>query len=304
MAAGVTCLLLALVWGGSLYPWSSPVIQMLLVASVVLAAAFVIRERRAPEPVLPLTLLRNPTIAISSAMLFFSTSAFFAAVVFLPHFLQLVRGDTAASSGLLLLPMMLGATVSAAGSGRTIGWTGRYKCFPIVGLALMAVTLLLFSQMGAATAPLTIAPLMALFGVGFGMVGEVLIVAVQNAVDQRELGAATGAANLFRAPGGAVGVAVYGAIFTAHGGGLALETSNALSAVFMTAALIAAAGFLVVLFLEERPLRQQAQPESVAGGSSNNARLADLIAQKGTTHTASAPDRVRVGRRGWQPRVC
>jgi len=129
LAAAVTCLLLTLVWGGSVYPWSSPTIAVLLVATVVLTVAFVVRERRASEPVLPLALLRNPILAISSATLFFSTCAFFGAIVFLPLFLQLVRGDTATSSGLLLLPMMLGATVSAASSGRIISWTGRYKWF-------------------------------------------------------------------------------------------------------------------------------------------------------------------------------
>jgi EmrB/QacA subfamily drug resistance transporter len=279
MAAGVTCLLLALVWGGNMYAWSSPVIVVLLVASVVLAVAFVVREQRAPEPVLPLPLLRNPILAISSAALFFSTSAFFAAVVFLPLFLQLVRGDTATSSGLLLLPLMLGTTVSAASSGRVISWTGRYKWFPVVGLALMAVTLFSFSQMGTATAPLTTALLMALFGLGFGMVGEVLILAVQNAVDQHELGTATGAANLFRALGGAVGVAVYGSIFNDQRDRLAQTSANALSPVFMAAALLAVAGFLVVLFLDERPLRQQPQPEPVANGGSSN-----LITNGGTTH--------------------
>jgi hypothetical protein len=192
----------------------------------------------------------------------------------------------------LLLPIMLGATLSAASSGRVISWTGRYKWFPVVGLALVAVTLFLFSQMGTATPPLTTAVLMALFGLGFGMVGEVLVLAVQNAVDLRDLGTATGAANLFLALGGSVGVAVYGSIFTnqfrtwisrlvpadfpdgfnpnslqaspaiirALPEGmrdvLVEATANALSPVFLTAALMAAAGLLVVLFLEEKPLRR------------------------------------------------
>ena len=201
LAAGVTCLLLLLVWGGSLYAWTSPELVGLLMATLVLGAAFVLREQRAAEPVLPLALLRNTVLSICSATLFFSTCAFFAAVVFLPLFFQVVRGETATSSGVLLLPMMLGATLSAASSGRVISWTGRYKWFPVVGLALMAITLVFFSQMGTATPPLTTGVVMALFGLGFGMVGEVLILAVQNAVDRRELGTATGAANLFRALG-------------------------------------------------------------------------------------------------------
>jgi EmrB/QacA subfamily drug resistance transporter len=296
LAAGVSCLLLTLVWGGSLYSWTSPLILGLGVAVPLLGFAFISRERRAPEPVLPLTLLRNPVVAISSATLFFSTCAFFGAVVFLPLFLQLVRGDTATNSGLLLLPMMLAGTVSAASSGRLISWSGRYKWFPIVGLGLMSITLYLFGQMGTATEPIATAVLMVLFGLGFGMVGEVMTLAVQNAVDQRNLGAATGAANLFRALGGAVGVAIYGSIFSnqlrdwisrlvpadalvgldpnslqaspavIHAlpepvrDGIAQATSNALSPVFLVAALLAAAGFAVVLFLEERPLRTSVGP--------------------------------------------
>jgi sugar phosphate permease len=107
--------------------------------------------------------------------------------------------------------------------------------------------------MDAATDRLTTGLLMALFGLGFGMVGEVLIVAVQNAVEQRELGTATGAANLFRALGGSVGVAVYGSIFT---------PAHAFGPVFATAALAAAAGLVLVLFLQERPLRQDTAPIS------------------------------------------
>ena len=253
LATGVTCLLLTLTWAGGLYAWTSGPVLALIVATLGLGVAFVLRERRAPEPVLPLSLVGDPVVAISSATLFCSTCAFFGAVVFLPLFLQLVGGDTATSSGLLLLPMMLATTLSATASGRVISWTGRYKWFPIVGLTLMALTLLLFSRMDAATDRLTTGLLMALFGLGFGMVGEVLIVAVQNAVEQRELGTATGAANLFRALGGSVGVAVYGSMFT---------TAHAFGPVFATAALAAAAGLVLVLFLQERPLRQDTAPMS------------------------------------------
>ena len=296
LAAAVVCLLLALVWGGSLYPWSSPQIVSLATAAPLLAVAFVLQERRSPEPVLPTPLLRNPVLAISSATLFCSTCAFFAAIVFLPLYFQLVRGNTATNSGLLLLPMMLGITTSATASGRIISWTGRYKAFPVAGLGVMCATLFLFTRMDAAMAPLIAGLLMALFGVGFGMVGEVLIQAVQNAVDQRELGTATGAANLFRALGGSVGVAVYGSIFTGqlrawlprlvppellgrlnpsslqaspaaiHGlpqaarEGVTLAVAHGLSTVFLAAAPIAALGFLCALFLQERPLRQRMQP--------------------------------------------
>jgi MFS family permease len=278
MAAGLTCLLLMLVWVGSLYAWTSPEIVALLTATLVLGAAFVLREQRAPEPVLPLALLRNAVVAIS------------------------------------------GATLSATSSGRLISWTGRYKWFPVVGLALMAFTLMLFSQMGIATAPLTTGFVMALFGLGFGMVGEVLILAVQNAVDRRELGTATGTANLFRALGGSVGVSVYGSIFTGQlrewisrlvpgdvaGGldpnslqaspamirslpdpvrdGLAQATAHALAPVFITAALMAAGGLLVVLFLEERPLQQADDGRSNERGHLGDAPPLETTSTRRSTH--------------------
>jgi hypothetical protein len=246
--------------------------------------------------VLPLSLLQNRVLAVSSATLFCSTCAFFAAVVFLPLFFQLVRDDSATSSGLLLLPLMLGTTASAAASGRIISWTGRYKLFPPVGLALMAVTLFLFSTMDAATPAFVTATLMAIFGLGFGVIGEVLILAVQNAVEQRELGTATGAANLFRALGGSVGVAVYGSLFVSQFSiwlprlvpaellgrlnpgslqagpavvqglpamareGIAQAVTPGLGPVFQLAAVIAAVGFVLALLLEEHPLRQRVQP--------------------------------------------
>ena len=257
-------------------PLGAVALAVIRVTLQVPSGAFALPEQRGPEPVRPLPPQRNPIVAISSAGLFFATSAFFAAVVFLPVFIQLVRGDTATSSGLLLLPLMLATTLSAASSGHIISRTGRYKWFPLIGLALMAITLFSFAQLDAATPPLTMGLLMALFGLGFGMVGEVLILAVQNAVDQRDLGTATGAANLFRALGGSVGVAIYGSIFTGQ-----LRThsaANPLALVFMTAALMAAAGFIVVLFLEERPLRQQTHAAPATGASSKT------IPNGGTTH--------------------
>jgi EmrB/QacA subfamily drug resistance transporter len=254
LATGVTGVLLVLVWGGEMYAWNSPVIAALAVLSIGAVVAFVVREQRAAEPVLPLSLLRNPIIVIASATLFFTTCAFFAAIVFLPLFVQLVRGDTGTSSGLQLLPMMLGGTISAALSGRIISSTGRYKWFPVLGLALMAATLAFFARMDAATEPMTTGLAMAIFGIGFGMVGEVMILAVQNAADLRDIGTATGAANLFRALGGAVGVALYGSIFNSQlGNGVA----SALPPVFVVAAVLAVAGLVVVMLLQERPLRTE-----------------------------------------------
>lgn len=270
LATTVTCLLLTLVWGGSVYAWTSPIIIALALAVPVLATAFMVHERRAAEPVLPLTLLRNPVIAVSSATLFFSTCAFFAAIVFLPLYFQLVRGETGTASGLLLLPLMLGSTLSAAGSGSIISWTGRYKWFPVVGLALMGLALYLFSQMQPDTPPLTTATLMAIFGLGFGTVGDVMILAVQNAVHPQEIGTATGLANLLRALGGSVGVALYGSILSSQLRA-GVSTAAGLSPVFVVAAIVAGAGLLLALLLDERPLRSdQSFKSQTRGGETHN----------------------------------
>jgi MFS family permease len=230
------------------------------------AAGFVARERSAAEPFLPLHLFRDPVFAVVCAVLFLTTLAFFAVIVFMPIVLQVVEGASATGSGLLLLPLLFGATASTAASGRVISRTGRYKAFPVAGLALMAVGLLALSRIGTGTSELTAGVILAVFGLGFGMVSQVLTVAVQNAVDRRDLGIATASANLFRSLGGSVGVAVFGAIFASRLGTAsveperlqsvgAAEVAHALHAVFLVGAPVALLGLLVVLSLREVPLR-------------------------------------------------
>ena len=202
----------------------------------------------------------------------------------------MVTGADATESGLLLLPLLLAGTLSTALSGRLITRTGRYKVFPVTGLALMTVGLALLSQMSASTSQLEASLLLVVFGVGFGMVSQVLTLAIQNAVDRRDLGIATASANLFRSLGGSVGVAVFGAIFAArldvwlprevpagargvnadslqaspetlssmpaavqHGIGEAV--AHALHTVFLVATPVAALAVIVALTLTEVPLR-------------------------------------------------
>jgi EmrB/QacA subfamily drug resistance transporter len=257
LAAGLTCLLLVTTWGGREYAWDSAEIGGLAAAAFALLGLFVAQERRAAEPILPLRLFREPVFVVVSGALFLTTLAFFAVIVFMPVYLQVVTGVSATDSGFLLLPLLLAATASTAASGRVMSRTGRYKAFPVAGLALMAVGLLLLAQIGAATAPATVAALLVLFGLGFGMVSQVLTVAVQNNVERRDLGIATASANLFRSLGGSVGVALFGAIFAGRlDGPLSASTAaDALHAVFLAAAPVAALGALVVLTLKEVPLR-------------------------------------------------
>jgi EmrB/QacA subfamily drug resistance transporter len=299
LAAGLTSLLLVTTWGGRQYAWGSEEIAGLAVAAVVLLVAFVFQERRAPEPILPLRLFRDPVFGIVSATLFLTTLSFFAVIVFMPTFLQVVTGASATRSGLLLLPLLFAATAATTVSGRIIARTGRYKLFPVAGLALMTVGLLLLSRMTAGTSQATAALLLVVFGLGFGMVGQVLVLAIQNAVDRRDIGVATGSANLFRSLGGSVGVAVFGALFAsgldtgsidperlqaspeaigsmpaAVRGDIAGTVADALQTVFLVAAPIAAIGLLVVLFLAEVPLRGAAPARRQAPEEPKRVRIA------------------------------
>jgi EmrB/QacA subfamily drug resistance transporter len=270
LAAGLTCLLLVATWGGTQYAWDSAEILGLGVAAVVLLIGFVARERRAAEPIMPLRLFRDPVFDVVSATMFLTLLAFFAVIVFMPIYFQAVTGASATESGLLLLPMLLAGLASTAISGRVISRSGRYKRFPVTGLALMTAGLGLLSQIDAGTGQATAALLLVVFGVGFGMVTQVLTIAIQNAVDRSDLGIATATANLFRSLGGSVGVAVFGAVFASRVGTASMDAASltaspsaiadALSTVFLIAAPIAALGLLVVLFLREVPLRGGGAP--------------------------------------------
>src|SRR5436190_3779321 len=145
LAAAASALMLACIWGGERYPWSSPQILGLIAATVGLSAALLARERRAVEPIIPFHLLRTRAVAVASAALFLGTAALFAVTVFVPLFLQTTTGASPTESGLLLVPAMLGITVSTVASGRIISRTGRYKVFPLAGLGLMSAALVLLA---------------------------------------------------------------------------------------------------------------------------------------------------------------
>ncbi len=250
--------MLTCIWGGQRYAWGSPEIAGLILATVALSAALVLRERRAADPIVPLGLLRTRSVAVASSALFLGTAALFSITVFVPLFLQAATGATPTEAGLLLAPAMLGITVSTALSGRAIARTGRYKRFPIAGLALITASLVLLAALAADESRWATGAGLVVFGLGFGMVTQVLVVAVQNSVDRRELGVATATTGFFRALGGAVGAAVLGAVFAAQAGAHASQPSDVVDgvqAVFLVAAPLAALALLVVLRLPEHPLQ-------------------------------------------------
>jgi MFS family permease len=293
LAVATTCLILLTSLGGTLYPWGSVQIVGLAVVAVALLVAFVAIERRAAEPVLPLNLFGNRTFSLTSAIGFVVGFALFGAVTFLPLFMQVVKGVSPTESGLRLLPMMVGVLTMSTLSGQLISRWGRYKIFPLTGTLVMALGLFLLSRMDAQSSVLQTSASMLVLGLGLGMVMQVLVIAVQNAVPYRDLGVATSGATYFRSIGSAFGVAVFGAVFAnllgtnlqrflpasalppgfdpaviqanpaglqqlpaaIHSGVIQAYVAS-LQPVFLTAVPFALLAFVLTCFLREVPLRQ------------------------------------------------
>jgi EmrB/QacA subfamily drug resistance transporter len=256
LLATATCaLMLACVWGGSKFAWDSAQIVALGAVVLAAAAALVRREGRAADPAVPLDLLRVPTVALASAAFFLTTAALFAVTVFAPVFLQAATGATPTGAGLLLVAMMVGVTASTNYAGRRIARGGRYKRYPLAGLALMAVGLAGLAATVGARSQLATVLCLGVFGLGFGMVGQVLTVIVQNGVERARLGTAMATVNLFRALGGAVGAASLGAVFAAQGG-----VVPGVRLVFGIAVPLALLALALVWRLEEAKLGEEAPP--------------------------------------------
>jgi EmrB/QacA subfamily drug resistance transporter len=216
LSAGVAALILLTTWGGNEYSWSSPVIPLLGVGGALLVAVFVWWERRAREPIIPLTLFRSSVFDVATGMGFFVGLAMFGAIVFIPLYLQLVYGATPTSSGLQLLPLMAGLLAASVLSGRAISRLGRYKVFPIAGTGILVAGMYLLSLLGLGTAHWLASVYMLVVGVGIGLVMQVLVIVVQNDVGWQDIGVATSTATFFRSVGGSFGVSLFGAIFASR----------------------------------------------------------------------------------------
>jgi EmrB/QacA subfamily drug resistance transporter len=216
LLAGVSGLLLMTTLGGSPegFPWASWQIVSMGVAGVMFVGLFVWRELRAPEPIVPMYLFRKRVFTAANAAGFVVGLAMFGAIIYLPVYLQVVKGVSPTISGLMLIPLMVGMLTTSISSGQIISRIGRYKIFPVVGTALMTVGIFLFSRMGAHTSDLTNSLYMFIVGAGLGLVMQVLVLAVQNGVDYKDLGTATSLNNFFRSMGGAFGTAILGAVLT------------------------------------------------------------------------------------------
>ncbi len=294
LAAAATSLVLLTTLGGTTYRWGSAPVIVLAVGGVVFLVAFVVVERRAAEPVLPLRLFANRVFSVCSAVGFVVGFAMFGAITYLPQYMQVVKGASPTSSGLQLLPLMAGLLLTSMASGVLISRWGRYKVFPIVGTALMTVGMYLLSHLGVTTSTLAASAYMFVLGVGIGAVMQVLVIAVQNVVPYADLGVATSGATFFRSIGGSFGTAAFGAIFSSQlSGNLARYLAGtpvpagfnasagaspavlaklppavhagyihafaaSLHTVFLIATPIAAVAFALTWLLKEVPLRQAA----------------------------------------------
>jgi hypothetical protein len=284
---GATGLTLATSWGGTTYAWGSPMIIGLVVGSLVAIGAFIAVELRAAEPILPMRLFREPVFAVCCGLSFVVGFAMLGALTFLPTFMQFVDGVSATTSGLHTLPMVVGLLTMSMSSGVIVGRTGRYKIFPVVGTAVMAVGFVLLSRMGPDTSTLVQSLYLVVLGAGIGMCMQVLVLIVQNTVDFADLGVATGGVTFFRTIGSSFGAAVFGSLFNnflhsrigdalAKSGAppeaaqspdalhrlapemaapIAAAYADALDMVFLCAAPVAVVGFVLALMLKQVPLR-------------------------------------------------
>lgn len=215
-AVAVTTLLLGATWGGTEYAWTSGTILGLFGAGVFFSALFLLQERRAVEPLLPLRMFKNDIFSVAIVMGVLFGSVMVAGSVFLPLFLQVVRGVSATSSGFLLVPMMAGVLVGSTYGGRLITRTGRYKAFPIVGGAMCIAGIGMLAMIDIDTSRTFVSVGMCILGLGIGTASPVMTLAVQNIAARRDMGAATSAVNFFRSLGSAFGVAIFGAVQSAQ----------------------------------------------------------------------------------------
>jgi EmrB/QacA subfamily drug resistance transporter len=295
LAVAATALVLLLTWGGGQYAWGSPQILSLGVITVAATAAFLLIESRAAEPVLPLHVFRNLNFSLSTGMSFLVGVSLFGALTFLPLYQQTVQHASATTSGLLLIPLLLGSTITSVIGGQITTRTGRYKALPIVGGAIMTFAFYMLTHLGPGTSRLTSGIYFAILGIGMGFLMQITTLIVQNSVDPKDMGVASSSRTFFQQIGGSIGVSLFGVIFTrrltesltAQGPGVHLHTSNGqldpatinqlpavirhaayigishgLDGVFIWAVPTAALVFVLALLVKEIPLRGRSESPS------------------------------------------
>ncbi|TKK84795.1 MFS transporter [Herbidospora galbida] len=303
LTGGATALMLLLSFGGHEFEWNSAWTYILGAITVVLVAGAVVAERAAASPILPPRLFRDRTFVLASIASLLVGVALFGAMIYLPQYLQIVKGMSPTESGLMTLPMVIGLFLSSIVSGKVASSTGRWKAFPAVGLVLVAIGLFLLSRLHVDSTPVEIGAYITIMGAGLGMTMQMLVLAAQNAASRQDMAVSTSGVTFFRSLGGAVGVAAFGAILTnrvkdelaARLGGVAaapqlgtpeaihglppqvvkavLESyTEAMQTVFLVGVPAAVLGVVAVLFLKEVPLRGGGAPEAEPGRHGRHGR--------------------------------
>jgi EmrB/QacA subfamily drug resistance transporter len=293
LTVGVAALILLTSSGGQAFAWLSPQAVLLVVLAVGTLVAFVFVERRAPEPLFPLRLFRNPIIRITGPLIFVVGFGMLGITTFMPLYQQIVDGVSPTMSGLRLAPLMLSMMVTSVACGQTIARIGKYRIFPRIGSALLVIGTILLSQLALNTSYGYQFLALAVVGVALGMINPVMVLATQNAVEARDIGVATSVNTFGRTVGSSFGVAVFGAIFAAKltaslqqrlpgkvvsqfsASGINISRAqidalpaalradflggfaNALHDVFLGGIVVAVIGFLLATRLREVPLRRR-----------------------------------------------
>lgn len=300
MAIAVTATVLVANWGGTDYEWSDPLIIGLIIAAVLGWVAFFFVESKVKEPIIPLRMVRNKIFVVGTLLgMIVVGVGMFAVIGYMPTYLQMVYGTTATESGLLLIPMVGGMLITSIPSGAIISRTGRYRLWPILGTALVAVAAVLLATLQIDTPLWVLTSYLFLTGAGLGMMMQTLVLAVQNAFPISDVGTATSANNFFREIGATLGIAVIGAIFTnrltdALGENLpggfaegsthsltpalvhtlpeAIQTSiieayhSALVPIFAYLVPVFLVGLVLAIILPEKPLATTNEPEAAGAG--------------------------------------
>ncbi|MER5259580.1 MDR family MFS transporter [Streptomyces sp. NPDC002855] len=310
LTIGISSLVLVTTWGGTEYDWTSTVIMELIAIGVVSLISFVIVQKKAAEPILPLHIFRNLNFTLMAVIGFLTGFVMFGAMLFLPLYQQAVQGASATNSGLLLLPMLLSMMVVSFFSGRFTTSTGKYKIFPIAGTVLMVLGLFLLAQMDTDTSRFTSGLYMAVLGAGMGCLMQITMLVAQNSVEMKDMGVASSSATLFRTLGSSFGVAIMGALFNSRVestmseragelGGKVTEQSAQLDAdslsklaapvreayqhavsagthsAFLLGAVIGVAALVAAFFVKEVPLRGAGPKDSEPSGSDSGSGAAE-----------------------------
>lgn len=267
LAATLVPFLLAVVWGGSTYPWMSIEIFSLFATSLFGLFFFIWREQTVPDPILSLGLFQHRVFTVSVLTTFFTAMGMFGAILYIPLFAQTVLHTSATNSGLILTPLMLALVISSTISGQIVSRTGHYRSLAIGGVAIIVIGVALFATIGEGTTALGLSLRMIVLGLGLGPTMPIFTLAVQSAFDARRTGEVTAGVQLFRSIGGTVGTAIFGGVMNAElstrlaaGASQAGAFTGAVDRVFLIGTFFMLAAFISVIFLPQVVLRKSKRP--------------------------------------------